>query len=84
MVLKIIIAVLFIGVLASLTSGLFFLLKDFGNNESQRMRLALGIRIILAALLLLCVFYGIQTDQLQNKAPWDSRLHAEKSDVKRG
>lgn len=73
--LKIIIVVLFIGVLISLTSGLYFLLKDFGKTDSQRMRFALSIRVILAGLLMSTIYYGISTGQLKNQAPWDSKIN---------
>lgn len=72
--LKIIILVLFVGVLVSLTSGLRFLLKDAGVPESKRTLYALGIRIILASLMMLCVFYGFYSGILSSSAPWDSRL----------
>lgn len=75
MAIKIIIVVLFIGVLLSLSSGLYFLLKDFGNTESHRLRMALGIRVVLAAALLGSVYYGITSGQLSSQAPWDKRLH---------
>ncbi|MCV6613553.1 MAG: DUF2909 family protein, partial [Cellvibrionaceae bacterium] len=42
--LKVIILLLLLAVLLSLSSGLYFLLKDFGKNKSQRLRMALGIR----------------------------------------
>ncbi len=70
MFLKIIIVVLFLAVLASLSSGLYFLLKDAGS-QSKRTLYALGIRITLAALLLICIFYGLYTGQLGSHAPWD-------------
>lgn len=70
MVLKILIVVLFIAVIASLTSGLVFLLKDMNVDQSKRTVYALGIRIALAATLLALIAYGIQTGQLQNRAPW--------------
>lgn len=72
--LKIIIVILFIGVLVSLTSGLYFLLKDFGKTDSQRMRFALSIRVVLAGLLMSAIYYGISTGQLKNQAPWDAKI----------
>jgi hypothetical protein len=72
--LKIIIVVLFLAVLASLSSALIFLLKDFGAPESKRTLYALGIRIGLAVLLLICIFYGFQTGLLSSTAPWDTRI----------
>lgn len=67
--LKIVIVVLFIAVLASLSSGLVFLLKDMGS-PSKRTLYALGIRIALAALLVFSIWYGYYTDILTNTAPW--------------
>ncbi len=72
--LKIIILILFVGVLASLTSGLRFLLKDAGIPESKRTLYALGIRITLATLMMLCVFYGFYSGILSSSAPWDARV----------
>ena len=69
--LKVIIVLLFLAILASLSSALVFLLKDMGS-ESKRTLYALGIRITLAALLLISIFYGIYTGQLGSRAPWDS------------
>lgn len=69
--LKIIILVLFVGVLLSLSSGLVFLLKDSNVPESKRTLYALGIRITLAALMMLCVIYGFYSGILQSQAPWD-------------
>ncbi|MBT4929183.1 MAG: DUF2909 family protein, partial [Cellvibrionales bacterium] len=51
MLLKVIIIILFIGVIASLFGGLNFLVKDMGNS-SKRLLYALGIRIGLAGLLI--------------------------------
>lgn len=68
--LKVLIVVLFIAVLASLSSGLVFLFKDVGDSESKRTLYALGVRITLAASLLLCIGYGIYSGKLNNEAPW--------------
>jgi len=70
--LKIIILVLFIGIVASLGSGLRFLLKDFGVPESKRTLYALGIRICLATLMMALIFYGLSTGILTSQAPWDA------------
>lgn len=70
MLLKVAIVVLFVAVLASLSSGLVFLLKDMNISDSRRTVYALGIRITLAATLLSLIAYGIQSGQLNNKAPW--------------
>ncbi len=72
--LKIIILLLFAGVLLSLSSGLRFLLKDAGVPESRRTLYALGIRILLATVMMLCVFYGFYSGILSSTAPWDASL----------
>jgi hypothetical protein len=76
MLLKVIIIILFIGVIASLFGGLNFLVKDMGNS-SKRLLYALGIRIGLAGLLIACVIYGVSSGQLNSTAPWDRQLHPE-------
>jgi len=77
---KILIVILFVGVLLSLSSGLYFLLKDF--NESKKMRYALSIRLLLASLLIAVMVHGFYSGALSPTAPWDSRIHAKQSDVK--
>lgn len=69
MLLKLLIVVLFLAVLASLSSGLVFLFKD-QENERKRVLYALGIRVCLAATLLALVFYGLASGQLGMNAPW--------------
>jgi len=76
MLLKVIIIILFIGVIASLFGGLNFLVKDMGNSK-KRLLYALGIRIGLASLLSACVVYGTYSGQLNSTAPWDRQLHPE-------
>ena len=76
MLLKVVIILLFIAVLVSLTSGLYFLMKDLGNSR-KRTLYALGVRITLATLLLAAITYGFVTGQLSSQAPWDKKLHPE-------
>lgn len=71
--LKAAIVILFIGVVASLSSGLVYLIKDMGVPESKRTLYALGLRIGLAASLMGLIAYGIQTGRLGNTAPWGGR-----------
>lgn len=71
--LKVVIVVLFIAILASLSSALVFLLKDMGVNDSKRALYALGVRITLAALLVFCLWYGYYSGILSNTAPWANR-----------
>lgn len=68
--LKILIVIEFVALLAALSSGLVFLLKDVGVAESKRALYALGTRVSLVALLMLTVAYGIHSGQLKNNAPW--------------
>ncbi|MCO1333048.1 DUF2909 domain-containing protein [Microbulbifer sp. OS29] len=68
--LKIVIAILFLSVLISLSSALFFLLKDIGTTQSKRTLYALGIRIFLAVLLLISIWYGFESGILSKTAPW--------------
>lgn len=72
--LKALIVFLFLAVLASLSSGLFFLLKDMGDSHSKRTLYALGIRVSLAALLLAAIAYGFYSGELHSTAPWE-RAH---------
>lgn len=76
--LKIIILVLLAGVLLSLFSGLVFLFKDSDRQDSRRTLYALGIRITLAAALLITVLYGFYSGELRmgENAPWHQRQGA--------
>ncbi|WP_237068200.1 DUF2909 domain-containing protein [Microbulbifer guangxiensis] len=71
--LKVLIVLLFLAVLVSLSSALFFLLRDMGAPQSKRTLYALGIRISLAALLLLAIWYGFESGTLSNTAPWANK-----------
>ncbi|SDK44158.1 DUF2909 domain-containing protein [Microbulbifer yueqingensis] len=71
--LKIVIVFLFLAVLASLSSALFFLLRDMGAPESKRTLYALGIRVTLAVLLLAAIWYGFDSGTLSNTAPWANK-----------
>ena len=79
MLLKFIIVVLFIAVLASLSSGLYFLMKDVSSSR-KRTLYALGVRVTLAVLLLSTITYGFVTGKLRSTAPWDRQLHPEHAD----
>lgn len=76
--LKVIIVVLFIGVVVSLFSGLVFLFKDTDTEESKRTWYALGVRITLATALLLTVSYGFYTGELKigSSAPWHGPIQS--------
>jgi hypothetical protein len=47
-----------------------------GVAESKRALIALGVRIILAAALLLTIGYGIYSGKLSNTAPWGNHRQA--------
>ena len=51
-------------ILLSLASSLFFLFKDQG--QGKRSVYSLGVRVSLAAFLLMLVAYGLSTGQLGN------------------
>lgn len=72
--LKILIIILFLAVVASLFSGLNFLVKDLGDPKKRLLR-ALGLRIGLAATLLITIIYGAYTGQIKSQAPWDRGMH---------
>ncbi|AMD02360.1 MULTISPECIES: DUF2909 family protein [Halomonas] len=56
MLLKILIAVVFLAMVTSLAAGVGFLLRD--DSQSRRLLVSLKIRVGLAALLLALLFYG--------------------------
>ena len=73
--LKIAIIALLIALLISLGSGLVFLLRDMGH--SRRTVNSLGVRLVLAATLMVLLAYGIFSGQLGFGAPWDRPPPAE-------
>jgi hypothetical protein len=66
--LKAIIVVLFVAILLSLGSGAAFFFKDQG--EGKRTLYALGLRVTLAVLLIICLVYGVLSGELSLNAPW--------------
>jgi len=69
--LKIVIVVLFVGLVISLFSGLFFLIQDQG--KTMRTWQSLSVRLVLAVLLMGFIVYGFYSGKLESKAPWDQR-----------
>ena len=66
--LKIIIGLLLIGVVISLFSGLFFLVKD--DSKSKRVANSLTVRVALAALIVLVILLALWTGDLKlNPSP---------------
>lgn len=76
--LKVLIVVLFIGLLVSLSAGLVFLLKDVGSSR-RRTLYALGIRVTLATALVLSLAWGFWSGRLNSTAPWDRQLHPQQA-----
>lgn len=74
MFLKIAIVVLFILMIASLFGALNFLLKDSAIPVARRSYYLQGVRVTLALLLMVLVFYGLATGQLHSHAPWDHNI----------
>lgn len=68
--LKFAIVAVFLALLISLASGLFFLVKDQG--KTKRTLYSLGVRVVLAATLMCLIGYGLMTGQLKSKAPWSA------------
>ena len=66
--LKIIIALLLLGIVISLACGFVFFYQDKGR--SKRVLYALGVRVTLAVVLMLCVTFGLVTGALTIQAPW--------------
>ena len=66
--LKAAIILLLLATLASLFSGLFFLVKDEGRGS--RVVNALTVRVILAALTLALIAWGFYSGQLVTHVTW--------------
>lgn len=77
--LKIVIVVLFIALIVSLFSGLVFLVKDQG--KTLRTWNSLTVRLILAALLMGFLIFGIYTGRLGSNAPWDAGPAPQQSEL---
>ena len=69
--LKTLIVLLMIALVASLASGLTFLMSDQGNPDKKRLFASLGVRLGLGACLLLVILYGVITGELGHQNPWD-------------
>lgn len=67
--LRVLIVVLLVGIVISLVTGFVFFYKDKGR--SKRVMYALGVRVSLAIILMICVFYGFSSGELTMEAPWN-------------
>jgi hypothetical protein len=66
--LKVVIVIMLFATIASLFSGLFFLVKDGGH--STRLLKALTVRVCLAVITLGLITWGFYSGQLVSHAPW--------------
>jgi hypothetical protein len=66
--LKAAIVILLLATVASLFSGLVFLVKD--DDQSSRVVNALTVRVILAALTIALISWGFYSGQLVSHVPW--------------
>lgn len=66
--LKAAILILLLATVASLFSGLFFLVKDQGRTS--RVLGALAVRVTLAALIVALMAYGFYSGQLVPQVTW--------------
>ncbi|MBN3863211.1 twin transmembrane helix small protein [Pseudomonas frederiksbergensis] len=66
--LKAAIVLMLIATVVSLFSGLFFLVKD--DSHSNRLVIALSVRVALAAITVGLIAWGFFSGQLVSHAPW--------------
>ncbi len=70
--LKLFIIVLMLALLLSLASGFYFLMTDQGDKNKRRTFHSLGVRVSLAAGLMLLIVYGVASGRLSSQAPWEA------------
>jgi hypothetical protein len=73
MLLKFLIVVMLLALLASLGSGFYFLMRDQGDPLKRRLFHSLGVRVTIAAGLMLLIVYGVSSGKLRSQAPWENR-----------
>ncbi len=66
--LKLVIVLLLLAILASLFSGLVFLVKD--DSSRSRVVNALTVRVVLTALTVALIAYGFYSGQLVSHVTW--------------
>jgi hypothetical protein len=76
-VLKSLIIFFMLALVASLGSGLYFLMSDQGDQSKRRLFASLGVRLALGSGLVIVLIYGIATGQLGHRNPWDAGPQAE-------
>jgi cytochrome bd-type quinol oxidase subunit 2 len=64
---KYLVIVAFVGILASLGSALFFMMRNGGNDRTKgnRMARALAVRVGLSVVLFLCILVAWQLGYIQ-------------------
>ncbi|GAB5452956.1 MAG: hypothetical protein Hals2KO_32840 [Halioglobus sp.] len=70
--LKAAIILLMVALVASLGTGLYFLMIDQGDKTKRRLYNSLGARLTLALTLAALIVYGVSTGQLGHRNPWDA------------
>lgn len=70
--LKVLIVFFMIALVASLGSGLYFLMTDQGDLAKRRLFTSLGVRLALASGLITVIIFGVATGQLGHRNPWDA------------
>ncbi len=70
--LKFIIIFFMLALVASLGSGLYFLMSDQDDQSKRRLFATLGVRLALGLGLLIAITYGLATGQLGHANPWDA------------
>jgi Protein of unknown function (DUF2909) len=61
-----------LALVASLGSGFYFLMLDQGNKEKRRTFHSLGVRLSIAAALMVLIIYSVATGQLGHSNPWEA------------
>ena len=70
--LKTLIIIFMMALVASLASGLYFLMVDQGDTQKRRLVTSLGVRLALASSLIAVIIYGVASGQLGHRNPWDA------------
>jgi uncharacterized membrane protein len=70
--LKTLIIIFMMALVASLASGLYFLMVDQGDTQKRRLVTSLGVRLALASGLIAVIIYGVASGQLGHRNPWDA------------
>ena len=70
--LKTLIIIFMMALVASLASGLYFLMVYQGDTQKRRLVTSLGVRLALASGLIAVIIYGVASGQLGHRNPWDA------------